>query len=162
MKGIKFKKNNEQYYPDTRYEVGDLYLTTRPENPSTRFGGTWELFGPGRTLVCVNTADTDFNIVKKTGGNKSLQSHTHSWSGTTSSAGSHKHGFANGQTAPTVWTGSGGFWVGTGTYTTLNFSEMSDAGAHTHTVSGTTGSTGSGNTQNLQPFITCYVWIRTA
>jgi len=36
-------------------------------------------------------------------------------------------------------------------------------GNHTHTVSGTTGSTGSSGTNaNLQPYITVYMWKRTA
>ncbi len=56
--------------PIANYQVGDLFLTTRDENPSVRFGGTWELYGKGKMLVCVDPDDTDFNTVKKTGGTK--------------------------------------------------------------------------------------------
>lgn len=43
MKGIKFKKHNEDYFPESLYKIGDLYLTESNENPASRFGGTWEL-----------------------------------------------------------------------------------------------------------------------
>lgn len=37
------------------------------------------------------------------------------------------------------------------------------AGAHTHTISGSTAATGGGGAHsNLQPYITCYMWKRTA
>lgn len=39
----------------TRYKVGDLYLTTNHENPSSILGyGTWVRFGEGRVLVGVS------------------------------------------------------------------------------------------------------------
>lgn len=34
--------------------------------------------------------------------------------------------------------------------------------AHSHTLGGNTGDTGVGTSQNLQPYITCYMWKRTA
>ena len=47
-KGIRFKKANDNAFVDKYYRVGDLYLTTRSENPSTIFGGTWE---KAKTLI---------------------------------------------------------------------------------------------------------------
>lgn len=51
-----------------QYKVGDLYLTTVAENPSTRLGyGTWEKYGKGRALVGhqddVTTASPDWTKV---------------------------------------------------------------------------------------------------
>lgn len=37
------KKANENAYMNQLYKVGDIYITTNSANPSTRFGGTWEL-----------------------------------------------------------------------------------------------------------------------
>lgn len=71
-----------------------------------------------------------------TTGNQSAD-HTHDYSGTTSGiSANHTHS----------WSGnSGGI-----------------SANHTHSWSGNSGSTGGGNAENLQPYITCYMWKRTA
>ncbi len=73
---------------DEMYPVGSIYLSTSITTASDvakKFGGTWEAYGSGRTLVGVNTSDTNFNTVSKTGGNSTttlttsnLPSHNHS------------------------------------------------------------------------------------
>ena len=84
-KGGTFQNGEDKYYPNAYYKVGDLFLTTRSENPNLRFGGTWELYGKGKVLVCVDPDDSDFSAVKKTGGEKEhtltideMPSHNHS------------------------------------------------------------------------------------
>ena len=52
------------------YPVGSIYISTSSTNPSQLFGGTWESYGSGRTLVGVDTTQTEFNTVNKTGGEK--------------------------------------------------------------------------------------------
>ena len=66
------------------HPVGSLFETTVSTNPGTLYGGTWAAWGGGRTPVGVNTADTSFNTVEKTGGEKmhtltiaEMPSHTH-------------------------------------------------------------------------------------
>ena len=86
---------------DRTYPVGSIYITTDGTNPSETIGGTWEEYGKGKTLIGVDTSDTNFNTVNKTGGSKTstlavtnLPSHTHSipaLSGTAASAGAHTH-----------------------------------------------------------------------
>ena len=54
------------------YPVGSLYFNaTSNVNPSTLLGfGTLERIAQGKTLIGVDTEDTDFSIVGKTGGSK--------------------------------------------------------------------------------------------
>ena len=55
---------------DTFYPVGSIFITTVNTNPSSYMGGTWARFGNGQTLVGVNENDGDFNTSQKTGGSK--------------------------------------------------------------------------------------------
>ena len=93
---------------DTIYPIGAIFISTVNTNPGTYMSGTtWEAFGAGKILVGVNSSDTDFNTVEKTGGGKTvtiaetnLPSHTHSipsLSGSTDNQGSHKHTFYYGR-----------------------------------------------------------------
>lgn len=59
---------------DLIYPVGSIYLSTSNTSPATLFGGTWERWGSGRTLVGVNTNDPDFEVSGKVGG---LKTHNH-------------------------------------------------------------------------------------
>lgn len=136
-KSIQLKNNeNEKIYPHPYYPVGSIYLSVNTTNPSRWFGGTWEQISKGRTLVGVDIDDTDFNTVKKIGGSKALQK--------------HKHDFAN-TGRPLYWDSSltsiGGLTSGT----TVQY-----------TWSANTKETGTGDSGNLQPYFTCYIWCRTA
>ena len=39
---------------DKIYPVGSIYISTSSANPSTIYGGTWERYGQGKTLVGLN------------------------------------------------------------------------------------------------------------
>ena len=53
------------------HPVNSIYLSMDSTNPNTLFRfGTWQLIGQGRTLVGVDTSDNDFKTVNKTGGSK--------------------------------------------------------------------------------------------
>lgn len=135
-KSVQLKNNeNEKIYPHPYYPVGSIYLSVNDTNPSKWFGGIWEQIAKGRTLVGVDTNDTDFNTVKKTGGSKYLQEHTHQLDG---------YFLAGGRTGGWEVVGqNGGFWA-------------SDNGTSS------TKKAGAGNSGNLQPYFTCYIWCRTA
>ena len=49
------------------HRVGDIIFSTSDENPSTIYGGTWVAWGKGQVPVGVDTSDSDFNTVEKTG-----------------------------------------------------------------------------------------------
>ena len=56
------------------HPVGSLYFTIDNTNPKNFYGGncgTWTAWGSGKVPVGVNANDSDFNSVEKTGGNKS-------------------------------------------------------------------------------------------
>ena len=121
---------------ETIYPVGSIYINAGvATNPGTLLGfGTWTAFGTGRTIVGVDSSDTDFDAVRETGGSKThtltvaeLPAHTHTAQGDASAGGSGVAGNAN----------------SSATYNT--------------------GSTGGGGAHNnLQPYITAYMWRRTA
>lgn len=109
---------------DKMYPVGSIYLSVNNVNPSTLFGGTWQSWGSGRVPVGVNSNNTKFNTVEKTGGEEThiittseMPSHTHTFTGSshTHTIPAHAHG--------------------------LN-SHTHSVKEHTHSFSGTTGSTG--------------------
>ncbi len=168
-----FLKEYIQQFAKTMYPVGSIYMSVSSTNPSTYFGGTWVAWGSGRVPVGINTSDSNFNTVEKTGGASSvtltasqIPSHTHTFTGsstTTSSAGGHTHNIGRDTDGGS---GSSRYTVHkAGTSGAQGTSPTSSAGAHTHTLTpkGKNGNTGGGGSHtNLQPYIVCYMWKRTA
>jgi hypothetical protein len=170
------------------YPVGSLYLNaTNATNPATLLGfGTWVSFGAGRMPVGFNAADPLFDAAEETGGSKDAtlvshnhtgatgnqsSDHAHSFSGSTAGAGAHSH---------SIPTGAGG---GTDKYTSQAYTDYlvssrytDGVGDHAHSFSGSTGGASSNHTHgfttstngssatnaNLPPYITVYMWKRTA
>lgn len=166
----KLLKDYIQSFIKTMYPVGSIYMSVNNTNPATYFGGTWVAWGAGRVPVGVNASDSNFSTVEKTGGASTvtlaasqIPSHTHA-KGTlaTASAGVHTH---NLNLTKTTWAGSSSsrVVVDSTDYTAMTNKATASAGAHTHTISGSTAATGGGGAHsNLQPYITCYMWKRTA
>lgn len=167
----KLLKDYIQSFIKTMYPVGSIYMSVNATNPSTYFGGTWVAWGAGRVPVGINTADANFATAEQTGGastvtltSTQIPSHTHA-KGTlaTASAGAHTHTL---NLQKTAWSGSSGNRVvvdSSSGYTALTNNATASAGAHTHTISGSTAATGGGGAHsNLQPYIVCYMWKRTA
>lgn len=139
-------------------------------NPSTYFGGTWVALGTGKVPVGANANDTNFATVEKTGGASTvtlttaqIPSHTHAKGMlATASAGGHTHDLKNQKNS---WSTSGGNRVlidATSGYSAVSNKTTTSAGSHSHTISGSTAAAGSGSAHNnLQPYITCYMWKRT-
>ena len=123
------------------HPVGDIYLSVNPTNPGTLYGGTWVAWGSGRVPVGVNTSDTDFKTVEKTGGAKThtltvqeIPNHAHDLNAVNEGVDNPNGGYHPG------WT----------------FNKQ-------YTAQVMSASTGGGQAHNnLQPYITCYMWKRTA
>ena len=162
---------------DKIYPVGSIYMSTSSTNPSTYFGGTWSAWGSGRVPVGVSSGDSDFGSAEKTGGSKThtlsaneMPSHKHTVDGGScdiSSSGEHYHyGFFRNDISSS---GSAEVLCTTGNSNkdgTANSAITTTSGKHTHTVpnhSHNVSNTGGGQAHNnLQPYITCYMWKRTA
>ena len=125
--------------------VGHIRFQTTNTNPATYLGfGTWVLWGAGRVPVGVDTSDTDFSTVEKTGGSKT-----------------HKH------LSPETWFSSGGDYVGT--TNKYGFTKVYDRDFYGTAVTKTEYTTTSeklaystSTESSLQSYITCYMWKRTA
>ena len=123
---------------ETIYPVGSIYINAGvATNPGTLLGfGTWSAFGTGRTIVGVDSSDTDFDAVRETGGAKThtltvseLPAHTHTVTMSTSDSDNDQ------------------------------LSEGNTSGTSQHETSSTGGGAAH---NNLQPYITAYMWRRTA
>ena len=140
------------------YPVGSIYISASATvDPNILFTGTkWERFANGRTLVGVDEADEDFVVAEQVGGHKELQEHSHT--GTTNSDGAHMHatqGRVNaGSTTPSIFESL----AGAGSTRTVNVPRSGTNGAHSHAF--TTNPEGTGDSGNLQPYITVYMWKR--
>lgn len=149
LSGAVFKEFKASLF-DLIYPVGSIYMSTDSSNPSALFGGTWVAWGSGRVPVGVDSSDTSFDVPDKTGGEKN---HTLS----VDEMPSHNHPSSD---AHQIKTGGYGLTV---------------TAAHANTVlrRGTPGSSSSDNPffntanvgggqahNNLQPYITCYMWKR--
>ena len=169
---------------DLIYPVGAIYMSTSGTNPGNLFGGTWVAWGSGRVPVGVNGNDGNFNAVEKTGGqstvtiaSNNLPAHNHGVNDPghqhTLDLGSyripaaaqdigdvHSSSSEGSYTAPSI-SGS------TATQDWLQFTGTSLTPASSGTgisIQNAYGNAGGGadSLTNLQPYITCYMWKRTA
>jgi len=130
---------------DKVYPVGSIYISTVSTNPDTlMFGGnsdtTWVAFGAGKTLIGIDSGDTDFDIVEETGGVKEV-----TLTAAQSGLPSHSHTQLGGG-----FDGNVGIEAGNQRGVDLG-------------QTGTTGGTDASSAHtNLQPYIVVYMWKRTA
>lgn len=142
-KSIQFRtKEKEKVYPHPYYPIGSIYLSINNTNPSSWFGGVWEEIAQGKCLVGVDINDEDFNTPKKVGGSKYLQEHTH----LLTRNGNH----------------SNHILVDTGRSAQWGAPIQNNTGYTAQPMSVTVDNAGKGDSQNLQPYFTCYIWCRTA
>lgn len=85
---------------DDIYPVGSIYMNINSTNPTNLFGGVWEQIKERFILGCGDThkaGATGGSLTKSItvknlpAHSHGLNGHTHSWSGTTNSAGNHTH-----------------------------------------------------------------------
>lgn len=156
------------------YPVGSIYMSASPTDPALLFGGTtWESWGSGRVPVGVDTMQAEFENVEQTGGEK-----THALS--SEELPSHDHIINADRTDPYP------VLVGRRTLRQLCITDSAytknlDDNFTIPAINGYFGESGTDITavaepnkasvssaggdsahNNLQPYITCYMWKRTA
>lgn len=141
---------------DNVYPVGSIYMSVKNINPQNLFGGVWVDWGQGRVPVGVSSSGT-FDSVEKTGG-----SETH----TLTDSEMPNHG---GHIPDSIWN-----WGSCSSETYfINYNKAKASGIfeecsccpfvkYTNTITLRSFTKGSGNSHNnLQPYITCFMWKRT-
>ncbi len=170
------------------YPVGSIYMSVNGTNPGSLFGGTWVAWGTGRVPVGINTGDGNFNTVEKTGGesahvlsgnemtwhNHAQDAHNHSQDGHTHSQDAHNHNVMVGITHSDGEVRTGEYLQSTNLYYGSHkkrYTPYQDAaqpyiyGATPYIYPNTPAIGYAGASwahNNLQPYITCYMWKRTA
>ena len=172
--------------PLDAYPIGAYYISSSPTSPATLFGGTWVQVKDRMILAVGDT----YNSAGLTGGSattklvvNNIPSHSHSCG----AAGNHTHTrgtmnitgnfggtdvqesyYGNGAFAINSWGNyrdyGGKYQSGYGRNMSFDASRnwtgaTSSNGSHNHTI----GNTGSGTAfTTISPYITAYVWRRTA
>jgi hypothetical protein len=126
------------------YPVGSIYINaTNSTNPGTLLGfGTWTAFGAGRVPVGFDAGDPLFDSAEETGGSKNavVVSHTHTYT---------SHNIIGPSPSSNDF-----FQIDTSSV---------GINAPTNPINMSIDSAGvSGTNANLQPYITVYMWKRTA
>lgn len=123
------------------YPVGAIYISTASANPSTTFGGTWVAYGQGQMLGGYLSGDSNFGTPGGTGG-----------------ATTHFHWQTIGSDNGTAYIEIDGAGSGHTRVITVSRVTFGTTGA------GTSGARGDGtyDAPHLPPYVTVYMWNRTA
>ena len=147
---------------DMVYPIGSIYMSVNNVSPQSFLGGTWVAWGAGRVPVSVANGDSDFGTVEKTGGEK-LHKLTNSEMPRHIHAASSKAGSAR-KSAP--GSNDGVMFVSNGAIEATQYFQMDTQGTpYGNFLSLYVTINKSGGDEphnNLQPYITCYMWKRTA
>lgn len=156
-KGIVFRnKENEKIYPCPYFPIGSIYLSLSSTNPSTYFGGTWELI-KDKFLIGAGGSYS----ANATGGSTS---HNHGYR-----VGFHPYYgvlIGNDNNAISLYDYEAGSWkngesdsgmpdTGVGN-TCINSASKSQSSAKYSVYAKTT------NTSSIPPYLAVYMWRRTA
>lgn len=142
------------------HPVGSIYINaTNSTNPGTLFGfGTWTAFGAGRVPVGFDAGNALFDAAEETGGSADAITVSHTHTATTSITDpGHVHSIIMSSSNNTL----------SSTPSKLSTSP-NQTGVTESAVTGISASTSvasagsSGTNANYQPYITVYMWKRTA
>jgi microcystin-dependent protein len=147
--------------PLDAWPVGSVYIAVDSTDPATRFGGgTWAAFAAGRVLVGLDAGQTEFDTAEETGGAKAV-----TLTAAQSGLPQHTHlqdAHAHVENSNNATTGGLRGWGAPDTST----STPAATGYSTASATAVNQNAGPSDAQeahsNLQPYITVYMWKRTA
>jgi hypothetical protein len=158
------------------FPVGAIYTAVVSTNPGTLLGfGTWTAFGAGRVMVGFDSSNALFDTAEETGGSADATTVSHTHTATVTDSG-HRHELAadvaissvfpnttvtsSNQIAANAWASNSESYIFAGTSTDATIGRSSNETTGISVAISTTGS--SGTNANYQPYITVYMWKRTA
>lgn len=125
------------------YPVGSIYMSVNSANPSTLFGGTWVAWGSGKVPVGVDSNDSLFDTVEKTGGSKTKTLNQNNLPVGTEVLELRTNGqYSNGMWKPNT--------------------EDSYSSTPLENIAGHSSSDYGQPFSIMQPYITCYMWKRVS
>lgn len=157
------------------YPINSIYISTSATNPSQYIGGQWEAYGQGRTIVGagsgynVNATNGEYQHTLNT---NEMPSHSH---GThieirppsknlegTIQYPLYMGGESGGSNGVVKWSVSSKRQYTTNGTTTNSWQKLTINATHNHTFSGSMNAAGGSEAhENMQPYITTYMWKRT-
>lgn len=158
------------------WPVGSVFIAVVNTSPATLLGGgTWAAFGAGKMLVGFNAGDADFDTAEETGGAKTvtltaaqsgLPQHTHTQNAHTHTQDAHSHTYSS-QTATTG--GASSYEHGAidtssaATESSISVNAATAVNQNATAVNQNAGPTNAAEAHsNMPPYITVYMWKRTA
>lgn len=163
------------------YPVGSIYMSYTSTSPTSLFGGTWTqikdkvLMSAGDTYTGGSTGGSATHTHTSAAHTHSIAGHTHSTANhtlTVNEIPSHKHtifcGYSDGANGPDAfryqnWAASDQGWQD------RLIGASGGGGAHNHGNTGSTSLTtnsttpgATGSSSNLPPYLSVYMWKRTA
>lgn len=144
--------------------VGFLYYTYNAnDNPNNHLPGKWQRTAQGRVIAGVNEAEAEFSYVKRSGGEKvhtltASEMPKHDHYAKTTGGGNHTHTVNNVHFYDGAVAKGSNYarWNRSGNQTTT-WGSVSSVPDHTHPIKPDGGSQAH---NNLQPYITAYIWER--
>lgn len=141
------------------YPVGSIYMNaTSSTNPNTLLGfGTWVRFGEGRMVISQHGSNSRWDSAEETGGSETVTL-------TTSQIPSHDHFTSNsGNGFPNTVQANGALTVTSNSNGGAGNNDYNFFGVSAQANQSPTSDTGGGGSHdNMPPFITVYMWKRTA
>jgi len=154
------------------WPVGSIFTSVVATNPATLLGfGTWAAFAAGRVLVGLDAGQTEFDAVRETGGAKThtlqtteIPAHTHVQDAHNHTQNAHTHSFLpRSSTSGSVSSIVTGTLDTSSTISGSNQPHVQNATAVNQAATAVNQNAGGGGAHNnLQPYITVYMWERTA